>query len=203
MLRIELSSAQRSELHIRTRQRGLAPQTRDRLEMVRLVDAGWSVPRIARLLGRHEQTVRKHVQAFLAHGFAALPDRPRAGRPPTVTDEHLRALEGVLDAGGRTWTARQLADWLERERGVGVHPDHLRRRLQARGFRWKRTATSLTHKQADPALQAAKAAELEGLKKGGPARGARLVVLGSERLRPDAADQRHLGAGRDASGRAV
>lgn len=203
MLRLTLSPAQRTELHLRARDRGMTPQTRDRVEMIRLADAGWSVPRIARHLGRHEQTVRTHVQAFLAHGFAALPDRPRAGRPPTLTDAHLQALEEVLDAGGRTWTARQLADWLERERGVGVHPDHLRRRLQARGFRWKRTATSLTHKQTDPALQAAKAAELEGLKKGGPARGARAVVPRSERLRPDAADQRHLGPGRDASGRAV
>ncbi len=74
MIRVALTSAQHEELRARTREPGLAPRTRDRLEMVRLADAGWTVPRIARHLGAHEQTVRKHVKAFLAHGFAALTD---------------------------------------------------------------------------------------------------------------------------------
>jgi len=58
MYRIALTDEQRQELRQRTRQAGLAPSIRDRLEMVRLADAGWSVPRIARHLGQHEQTVR-------------------------------------------------------------------------------------------------------------------------------------------------
>ncbi len=62
MYRIILSNDQRDELRERTRQAGLAPSTRDRLEMVRLSDAGWSVPRIARHLGQHEQTVRTWIQ---------------------------------------------------------------------------------------------------------------------------------------------
>jgi len=48
MYRITLTDEQRQELRERTRQKGLAPSTRDRLEMVRLSDAGWSVPRITR-----------------------------------------------------------------------------------------------------------------------------------------------------------
>ena len=58
MYRITLTDAQRSELLRRTRQPGIAPDTRDRLEMVRLADAAWSVPKIARHLHLHEQTVR-------------------------------------------------------------------------------------------------------------------------------------------------
>jgi len=42
-----LTPEQRQDLHQRTRQAGLAPSTRDRLEMVRLADAGWSVPKMA------------------------------------------------------------------------------------------------------------------------------------------------------------
>jgi hypothetical protein len=48
MYRITLTDEQRRELRAHTRQTGLAPSTRDRLEMVRLSDAGWSVPRIPR-----------------------------------------------------------------------------------------------------------------------------------------------------------
>ena len=79
MYRIHLSAEQHHELRARTRQTGLAPSTRDRLEMVRLSDAGWSVPRIARHLGQHEQTVRMWIKAFLGGGFAALANKPRGG----------------------------------------------------------------------------------------------------------------------------
>jgi transposase len=165
VIRVALTPAQHDELRARTREAGVAPRTRDRLEMVRLADAGWSVPRIARHLGAHEQTVRKYVKAFLADGFDALPDRPRPGRPPSVTAAHLDALEALLDAGGRTWTAPQLAAWLERERGVRVHPDHLSVLLHRRRLGWKRTVTSVAHKRRDPAGYDAKVAELAALKK--------------------------------------
>ena len=158
-----MTEADRAELRARTR--GAGSRTRDRLEMVRLADAGWSVPRIARHLGCHEQTARRHVKAFLARGFAALPDRPRPGRPPIVAEADLLALEAVLDAGGRTWTARQLVAWLGAERGVAVHPDHLRRLLRRRRFGWKRTVASVAHKRRDQAAYDAKVDELAALKK--------------------------------------
>jgi DNA-binding NarL/FixJ family response regulator len=78
MYRIALSDEQRQEVRERTRQRGIAPSTRDRLEMVRLSDAGWSVPRIARHLGAHEQTVRAWIKAFLAGASMPCPTN-RAG----------------------------------------------------------------------------------------------------------------------------
>jgi len=165
VIRVALTPAQHEELRARTREPGLAARTRDRLEMVRLADAGWSVPRVARHLGAHEQTVRTYVKAFLAEGFAALPDRPRPGRPPRVTAAHLDALGALLDAGGRTWTTAQLVAWLGREHGVRVHPDHLSRLLHARRFGWKRTVSSVAHKRRDPDGYDAKVLELDGLKK--------------------------------------
>jgi transposase len=159
MLRIELTPAQRDELRARTRQPGLAPRTRDRLEMIRLADAGWRVPQIARHLGYHEQTTRKYLKAFLADGYDRLPDRPRPGRPARVTPAHLAALERLLDDTERTWTVPQLVEWLDATHQVRVHPDHLRRLLHRRRFRWKRTKRSLRHKQ-DAAARAAAAAAL-------------------------------------------
>src|SRR5438270_3380199 len=158
MLRIHLSPAQRDELPARTRQPGLAPRTRDRLEMIRLAAAGWRVPQIAQHLGYHEQTTRKYLKAFLAEGFDRLPDRPRPGRPARVTAAHLEALEHWLDTTERTWTAPQLVAWLDREHRVRVHPDHLRRLLHRRRFRWKRTKRSLHHKQEETARATAAAA---------------------------------------------
>ena len=169
MYRVTLPPAQRGELKRRTREPGLKPRTRDRLEMVRLSDSGMSIPQIARVMDTHEQTVRKYLKAFLSGGFEALPDRPHPGPVPKVTEEHLVALERQLDGSERVWTMPQLAHWLHTQQGVKVHPDHLRQVLQSRGFRWKRMTPSVAHKQDRAAVEAARK-ELDALKKAGPIR---------------------------------
>ena len=137
--------------------------------MVRLSDLDWSVPKIAADLRCHEQTVRKYVKAFLRGGFGALADRPPPGRPPTVGEAHLLAVEQVLDAAaarGETWTAPQVADWLAQTHRVAITPAYPATRLRQRRFRWKRTKRSVRHKQLaakDPTLQARKVADLETL----------------------------------------
>jgi transposase len=170
LIRVKLTAEQREELRGRTHERGIHPRTRDRLEMVRLADAGWNIPKIARHLQFHEQTVRKYIKEFLAGGFDRLPDRPRPGPRPKVTEEVLSALERRIDQSDRTWTTPQLVQWLDGEFSVRVHPDHLARLLHKRRFSWKRTKRSVSHKRKDPDLQAAKEAELEVLKKSGPER---------------------------------
>src|SRR2546423_15347714 len=109
MYRIALSDEQRQELRERTRQAGIAPSTRDRLEMVRLSDAGWSVPRIARHLGQHEQTVRTWIKAFLDGAFEALPNKPRGGKESALTAPMLESVRAEVATGTRTRTAAQLA----------------------------------------------------------------------------------------------
>jgi len=49
---------------------------------------------------------------------------------------------------------------------VGVHPDHLSVLLHRRRFGWKRTVSSVAHQRRDPDGYAAKAVELDDLKKG-------------------------------------
>jgi transposase len=163
--RIRLTPEQRDALRQRARERTVPPRLRDRLEMVRLSDLDWSVPRIAAYLGCHAQTVRRQVKAFLAGGFEALPDRPRPGRPRTLTGAHLEAVEALLDAAaahGETWTAPRIAGWLAETQGVRIDAEYLAARLRARRFRWKRTKRSVQHK-ADPDLQTQAKAELEVL----------------------------------------
>jgi putative transposase len=166
MYRITLTNDQRQELRQRTRQAGLAPSTRDRLEMVRLSDAGWSVPRIARHLGQHEQTVRLWIKAFLHGGFDALPNKPRGGKTSALTPAILATVRAELAKGERTWTAAQLADWIAERHGVRLSTDRLRVHLRRANVSWQRTSRSLTHKQ-DPVEVAARQAELTKLEKKG------------------------------------
>ncbi len=178
MIVVKLTAEQRQELQRRARQQGITAAVRERLEMVRLSDAGWSIPRIAAHLARHEQTVRAQIKAFLTGGFEQLPDQPRCGRPRRVTDAHVAALTALLEGSERAWTTRQLAAWLTETQAVQVHPDYLATLLHHQGFRWKRMKRSVTHKRRDPDLHAAKAADLEVLKKAGPSGGGGFVLPG-------------------------
>jgi transposase len=164
MYRISLTDAQRREVRERTRQRGLAPSTRDRLEMVRLSDAGWSVPRIARHLGPHEQTVRAWIKAFLAGGVDALPNKPRGGKQSALTAAMLAAVRAEVAKGTRTWTAAQLAEWVAQRHGVRLSTDRLRVHLRRAKISWQRTSRTLKHKQ-DPDEVAERRAVLDNLEK--------------------------------------
>jgi transposase len=164
IIRVSLTPEQRDELNRRSRERVLTPRLRERLEIIRLSDLGHTVPQIATTLGRHHQTVRAVLKAFLADGFAALPDADRPGRPPTLLPEHLDALERMLDeaaTSGQTWSLPLMVDWLKTQFGVTISTERLSVLLKARKFRWKRTQRSVQHKQSDPDLQVAKQADLE------------------------------------------
>ena len=175
MYRVILTPEQREELRQRARQAGLAPSTRDRLEMVRLADAGWSVPRIARHLGQHEQTVRTWIKAFLAGGFAALPNKPRGGGRSALTPAILDAVRGELATGQRTWTAEQVREWVAAHHGVRLSPGRLRGHLKRARLSYQRTSRVLTHKQ-DPQRVAERAATLEELEKGGRRAGSTCAI---------------------------
>ncbi len=166
MYRIRLTAEQHEELRRRTRQEGLAPSTRERLEMVRLADAGGSCPKIACYLGQHEQTVRAWIKAFLAGGFAALSNKPRGGKQSALTPAMLEALRTEIGQGQRTWTAAQAADWLAERYGVRLSVDRLRVHLKRARLSYQRTSRSLRHKQ-DPEQVAASTAALETLQKKG------------------------------------
>ena len=166
MYRITLTAAQRQELRQRTREAGIAASTRDRLEMVRLSDAGWSVPKIARHLGQHEQTVRAWIKAFLHGGFDALPNKPRGGKQSALTPAMLDAVRAELAKGTRTWTAAQLADWVAKTHGVRLSTDRLRVHLRRAKISWQRTSRTLKHKQ-DPTEVAERGAVLAELEKKG------------------------------------
>jgi transposase len=166
MYRITLTDEQRRELRERTRQAGLAPSTRDRLEMVRLSDAGWSVPRIARHLNQHEHTVRPWIKAFLAGGFDALPNKPRGGKVSALTTVMLESVRAEVARGERTWTAAQVADWIAAHHGVRLSADRVRIHLCRAKISWQRTSRTLRHKQ-DPTEVAEREAVLTDLAKRG------------------------------------
>lgn len=132
--------------------------------MLRLSDAGWSVPTIAGHLGQHEQTVRTWIKAFLDGGFDALSNKPRGGKQSALTPAMLAAVRAEVAKGARTWTAAQLADWVADHYGLRLSTDRLRVHLRRAKISWQRTSRTLKHKQ-DPAEVAERQAVLADLEK--------------------------------------
>jgi len=162
MIRIQLDDATRADLQA-LRRTDLAPAVRDRLEMLFLSDAGWSPPRIAAHLGYDPQTARKVLRGWQQQGrsilFPAKPGpAPDAARRAAVLG-HLTELLGQ----DRTWTSAQLAEALK-PHGVALGGRQVRRYLQFLKAGYRRTASTLGHKQ-DAAKVARAEAVLGGVKK--------------------------------------
>jgi transposase len=162
MIRIHLAAATRDRLNA-LRRTALTPKVRDRIEMIALSDAGWSAPRIANHLGYCAHTVRGLLKDFLARGTEALFPRP-TGPAPDVTrrDQVTDALRRLLGED-RTWTSRQLGAALG-ESGIDLGPRQIRPYLGPLNAGYRRTSTTVEHKQ-DPARAARAATVLHGLKK--------------------------------------
>ena len=174
MIRTRLDDATREELQ-EMRRTDLPAMVRDRLEGVLLSDAGWSPPRIAAHLGWHPHTARALLKGFRRRGLAALrPSRP--GPPPDRgrQEQVVEALERLLERD-RTWDSGQLSEALHAE-GVAIGPRQVRRYLKRMKAGYRRTASSLAHKQ-DPAKVARAEVVLENLKAKAAAGELRLCYL--------------------------
>ena len=124
---------------------------------------GWSPPRIGRYLDCHPATVRQTLKRFTTDGVAAL--RWRQPGPPKDIARRQQVC-GTLDrllGAERTWTAAQLADALRAE-GIALSTRQTRKYLRLLGARWRRTVTTLKHKQG-PARVAQAGRVLANLKK--------------------------------------
>jgi putative transposase len=127
----------------------LPAKVRDRIEMVTLSDAGWSPPRIAEHLGYCGQTVRDRLRDFLARGTDALYPRRTGPAPDVASRDRVAAALRQSLAEDRTWTSRQLAEALA-GRGIPLGARQVRRHLKRMRAGYRRTASTLKHKQ-DPA----------------------------------------------------
>jgi putative transposase len=164
MLRISFTPQERAAVEALRRDPTLRPADRDRVEMVLLSAAGWTVPQLASHFHCCQQTVRRLLHRFSIEGLPALRHQPRGPAPDAKRREQIeRALTDLL-AQERTWTSAQLAEALPAH-GLQLSARQVRRRLQAMGARYRRTVRTLHHKQ-DPARAAQAELELAELKKG-------------------------------------
>ena len=160
MIRVILSDTTRAELQA-LRRTALPAKVRDRVEMVLSSDAGWSAPRIAAHLGYCGHTVRGILRDFNDRGVPALYPKKTGPAPDAAKREQVADRLRQLLGEDRTWTAGQLADALH-PHGVRLGPRQVRRYLRVLRAGYRRTASTLEHKQ-NPAKVARAEQVLGGL----------------------------------------
>jgi transposase len=164
MLRISFTPEERAAVEALRRDPLLRPPDRDRVEVVLLSAAGWTVPQLASHFHCCPQTVRRLLHHFAAEGVPALRSQPRGPAPDATRREQIEQALTDLLAQERTWTSAQLAEALPTH-GIQLSARQVRRRLHAMGARYRRTVRTLHHKQ-DPARVGQAKQELAALKRG-------------------------------------
>ena len=104
-----------------------------RAQAVREVVAGHHVNTVSATFHLANSALRKWVQRFAQEGPQGLRDRPRPGRPRTVTcalEQHLRRLvdQDPLQHGTRSsqWSCRELAMVLAQQTGIPLGRESVR-----------------------------------------------------------------------------
>jgi transposase len=181
MIHIRLDEPTRDQLQ-RLRQQDLPARARDRLEMVALSDSGWEPARIADHLGYNYRTVLRVLHDFNGRGTEALFPRRRGPTPDAARRERIIGLLHELVGRDRTWTAAQLAEALH-DHGVAIGPRQVRRYLKRLKAGYRRTASTVRHKQ-DPVKVARAEAILANLRAKAAARQLELFYLDESGFAP-------------------
>jgi transposase len=113
---------------------------------------------IARLLDAPRSRVSLWLQQYETHGWQALLEGHRCGRPKELGAAQLSRLDDIIDSGpaaygfsSGVWTSPMIARIIAEEFAVSYHAGHVRKLLKGMGFSVQRPRRQLA--KADPAEQ--------------------------------------------------
>jgi transposase len=113
---------------------------------------------IARLLEAPRSKVSLWLQQYEEHGWEALLEGHRSGRPSLLEAAERNQLADIIDSGpiaygfmSGVWTSPMIARVILEEFGLEYHPGHVRKLLQELGFSVQRPRRQLA--KADPVAQ--------------------------------------------------
>jgi len=136
-------------------------KVRLRASIIRLNNAGWSAPKLAKHFGRNLQSVHNDLDRFEQLGVEGLADGKATGATPKVTPEIETFMHTKL-AEDCVWNSTLLGEAVEQAFGVRIKREAIRVKLQELGYSWKRTRYA-PGKQVNPEVVAEHQASLETL----------------------------------------
>ena len=116
----------------------------ERARILLLAHQGHRVPALAHQLPLTAITVRTWLKRCNAAGLAALPDKPRSGRPATSPPPQVAAVIATaltppehLGLPFASWTLDRLAAYLHAHPGIAIKRSRIDELLIAEGLRWR------------------------------------------------------------------
>jgi len=113
---------------------------------------------IAHLLDAPRSRVSLWLQQYQTHGWEALLEGHRSGRPKELSEAQRSQLDDIIDSGpvaygftSGVWTSPMIARVIAEEFDVRYHPGHVRKVLKSMGFSVQRPRRKLA--KADPVAQ--------------------------------------------------
>jgi transposase len=132
---VVLSAADRAQFLVLMR-RQLNSAVHRRLNVLLLLDDGWSAERIAEALFIDAETVRAHHRRYVAGGRKAIEQLSYVGSAPVLGAEQRAVLEAELD--GRIYmSAKEVCGFVLRRLGLSYTPHAMARLLRRIGYVWK------------------------------------------------------------------
>jgi transposase len=132
---LAVRDGERAELERRARSKAEPARVAQRARIVLLSEQGLTGPQIAERVGCTEPTVVLWRRRYAVAGLGGLDDAPRPGGPVRVMTREVAAQiladtvtpppESLRAQGVTHWSARRLAGWLARHRGIGVSHDSI------------------------------------------------------------------------------
>jgi len=107
------------------------PRVRERAQMVELSNKGKSINDIVKIVAKNRDTVSTWLNQYEEYGIAGLFDDKRSGRNPKVKDPIKNKIIEIAEAD-ITCTSQYIAEIIEEEFQVKLHPDTIKYHLKKR-----------------------------------------------------------------------
>jgi len=159
MKRIEIEDAKTVVLALQDEIRRSAESRYDhRLHGLLLVAQGMSAREVGHLLGDAPRTVAYWVRRFHEEGLSGLVDGDRPGRPSSLSESQLSAIDAALrktpaafDLAGNIWDGKTLSAFIRKRWGIELGVRQCQRLFRQLGFRIRKPRPVIA--SADPELR--------------------------------------------------
>jgi len=128
------------------------PRIRQRAQAILLSNQGYCIEKIADICEVRRNTISSLIEKWKHDGFSGLEEKPRSGRPSTLTESEKELVIELARENPRK--VLKIKAQLEEETGKRVSDTTIKRILKAAKFIWKRIKKS-TKKRDDDEFQIA------------------------------------------------
>lgn len=135
---VKLTVAEDQKLRELEQSQHLNLKVRLRAQEIRLSNQDWSIIEIAEHVGRSYVSVKRDLDRWELRGIEGLADGSKPGKPRSLSTELVTYIQGLLSED-RDWNARQLCEHLQKDKGIELNDESMRRYLHELGYSWKRT----------------------------------------------------------------